>query len=66
MKTFKKVTFTKEEVEKLTEAALIAAAASVIGTPGENQEWSIDISSYDHSTLEIVEKPAPAVAEVAP
>ena len=66
MKTFKKVTFTKEEVEGLTKAALIAAAESTIGTPGENQEWSIDISSYYHSTLEIVEKPAPAVDEVAP
>jgi hypothetical protein len=66
MKTFKKVTFTKEEVEAITKAALLAAAASAIGTPGENEEWSIDISSYYHSTLEIVEKPAPEVAEVAP
>ena len=66
MKITKKVTFSTSEVKKITEAALIAAAASAIGTPDENEEWSISIYDYSDSTLEIVEKPAPAVAEVAP
>jgi hypothetical protein len=64
MKVLRKVTFTRGEVEAITEAALIAEAAKAIGEPNPAEQYDVDISSYCESYVTI--KDRKAVTEETP
>lgn len=68
MKITREVRFTEDEKTEITKAGLIEAAKSVLGEPGEGEEWDVSIRSYGGASVSIQEKltDADAMAEPVP
>ena len=67
MKATKKVEFNKEEIENATKNALISIAATTIGAPAEDEEYTVELCSWRHdATVEIVKKPTVGKPEDEP
>lgn len=70
MKIVRSIKMSEDEVKALTKAAMVDAAAKLLGNPGADEEWVVEIRSYTDSTVSIEpklpEKPEPEAVYAAP
>jgi hypothetical protein len=66
MQVTKRVDFTREEVERIKEKALIDEASQIIGNPKTGERFRVEMYSYGPASVEIMGKSADEPDHVCP